>query len=377
MSSTNGTRTRGQERVWGPYSHGKGWRVITSGAEGTRGVHSFKSREEAIEFAAEWRALAEARTVEDAIDAYLRHLETEANDGQGLRPSSVESARHRLRAFMAPQLANVLSGLNGRIAEQLYRRRVAEVRPDTHRGELAGASRWAGWCVEQGWLRTNFFADVRPTGKKSRGKAQLRTDEARRYLATALDEGTPEAIAATMPLLMGMRSSEVVDRTVRDLDDGGALLWIPNSKTAAGVRQLEVPELLRNRLLALCAGKPPEARIFDLSRHAMHYHVQRLCKLAGVPVVVPHSFRGLHATLSVSAGVSVSHVAAALGHATPAVTRGHYLQPGAEQSAGSTRVLRLLDGGLAGGGSRDTRAQKETARTELIDPGGESISAVP
>jgi hypothetical protein len=29
---------------------------------------------------------------------------------------------------------------------------------------------------------------------------------------------------------------------VRDLDDGGALLWIPDSKTLAGRRKLQVPE---------------------------------------------------------------------------------------------------------------------------------------
>jgi hypothetical protein len=53
-------------------------------------------------------------------------------------------------------------------------------------------------------------------GKRRRGKPQLTTDEARKFLATALelaaeDEG---AIAAAMALLMGMRASEIVARTV-------------------------------------------------------------------------------------------------------------------------------------------------------------------
>ena len=42
---------------------------------------------------------------------------------------------------------------------------------------------------------------------------------------------------------------------VRDLDDDGKLLWIPDSKTEAGRRTLQVPELLRPMLKALAEGK--------------------------------------------------------------------------------------------------------------------------
>ena len=52
-------------------------------------------------------------------------------------------------------------------------------------------------------------------------------------------------------LRLGLRAGEVVSRVVRDLDDGGWLLWIPCSTTEAGRRTLEVPELLRPHPLAL------------------------------------------------------------------------------------------------------------------------------
>ena len=52
-------------------------------------------------------------------------------------------------------------------------------------------------------------------------------------------------MAAMMSLLMGMRASEIVSRIVRDLDDEGRLLWIPETKTEAGKRTLPVPEVLQ------------------------------------------------------------------------------------------------------------------------------------
>ena len=43
----------------------------------------------------------------------------------------------------------------------------------------------------------------------------------------------------------GWTSDEITSRQVRDVDDRGRLLWIPASKTPAGRRTLEVPEILR------------------------------------------------------------------------------------------------------------------------------------
>jgi len=45
------------------------------------------------------------------------------------------------------------------------------------------------------------------------------------------------AIAAMCALLLGMRATPIVTRTVRDLDDGGRLLHITNAKTEAGNTQ--------------------------------------------------------------------------------------------------------------------------------------------
>jgi hypothetical protein len=64
---------------------------------------------------------------------------------------------------------------------------------------------------------------------------------------------------------------------------------------------------------------------------------------AEVPIVCPHSLRGLWATVSVSSGALSHAVAAALGHGTFAVTAKHYVKPGAIDGARTDRLMQMLD----------------------------------
>ena len=85
-----------------------------------------------------------------------------------------------------------------------------------------------------------------------------------------------------MTLVMGLRAGELVSRIVRDLDDGGNLLWIPDSKAEAGKRTLQVPELLRPYLLALAEGKRPEDLLFGYHDRAWPRRwVAPICEAAG------------------------------------------------------------------------------------------------
>lgn len=330
------------ERIHGPYKHRARWRVVGVDASGARIRCSFASEQEARAFLEAARCALGHRTVGQAVSAYLEHLVT-----AGRRASTITTARYRLVAFLRLTEGEALLGaLTVARARDLYARRVAEVKADTHRGELALASTFAAWCVRQGWLASDPFADVEPVGAKAHGKDQLRLDEARRFLALALEEDTPAGLACALALLTGARASEVTDRVVRDLDDGGRLLWITRSKTSAGVRRVAIPEALRARMLALVAGKAPDERIWgDVTRHWLGHHVRRLCAAAGVPVVSPHGLRGVAATLlHQHAGQAVEQVAQILGQAGPGVTRRHYLAPGAEGEALSREIAERLTG---------------------------------
>jgi integrase len=225
-----------------------------------------------------------------------------------------------------------MSALTHVKATEMYKVRCTEVKVDTHRAELAQAQALCRWAIKQGHATTNPFDGIEPVGRKSAGKDQLRVDEARRFLGTALADPTPEATAVALALLTGARASEVVDRVVRDLDDGGRLLHIPAAKTRAGIRQVGVPECVRARLLALADGKARDARLFpDLDRYRLRLKVRGLCKAAGVPVVTTHGLRGVHATVAVR-HVSADIVARELGQTGAAVTRRHYIAPGTEET---------------------------------------------
>lgn len=201
--------------------------------------------------------------------------------------------------------------------------------------------------VGKRWLRASPLDGVEAKGRRRHGKPQLRIDEARRWMTKATelaDSGEAGAVAA-MALLLGMRASEVVSRVVRDLDDEGRQLWIPDSKTEAGKRTLRVPDMLRPYLQRLTAGAEPQARIFGNHwRDWPREWVQTICTKAGVPLVGAHSMRGLHSTLAMDAGVTGHVVAASLGHEKVSTTVQSYAKPEAVAGAKQGRALKVLTG---------------------------------
>jgi integrase len=141
-----------------------------------------------------------------------------------------------------------------------------------------------------------------------------------------------------------------------ELDDGGRLLWIPESKTEAGRRTVEVPALLRPHLKKLAKGRAGDALLFGgikredgtVEPHLrgwILFWTKKICEAAGVPKVSAHSLRGLHSTVALQAGATSHLVAATLGHASDQVTLQSYAAPGAGHSAKAARTLGVLTGG--------------------------------
>ena len=100
------------------------------------------------------------------------------------------------------------------------------------------------------------------------------------------------------------------------------------------------------QVLAVAKDKQPDELIFypasHRTFHAQYYvvRVKRLCRLAGVPEVVPHSLRGLHATLALEGGATADAVAKALGHSSFAMTAQHYASPSSVANSRSSRGRR-------------------------------------
>ena len=155
---------------------------------------------------------------------------------------------------------------------------------------------------------------------------------------------------------MGPRASEVLNRTVRDLDNGGKILVIDSGKNERAKRRLDVPLFLQPILLQLAQGRAPLARLFGLNtdgvpwrRQSLYSIVHKICERAQVPQVCTHSLRGFWATISVPIGIPSQAVAAALSHGSFAITENYYATPGSCQNAGTPVVVEALLGNCFAG----------------------------
>ena len=275
---------------------------------------------------------------------------------RGMKERTVRTVDYKLRYFLP--MDEKLGTYTSEKAQALYEAETERIsrygrvmRVQTHHTALKITKRFFRWAVERKYIRFSPFEKIKPIGKPSAGKEQLRMDEARRLsqvLVHAAERGEEGAIATFCQLLLGLRSGEVLNREVRDLDDDGWVLWIPSGKTANARRRLEVPEVLRPFLLRMVEGQPQERLIFGRHRQSPHKHmwmwrqVKKYCVQANLPRVCPHSLRGLHSSLAVAAGCTSTAVASALGHGSFAITAKHYVNPDTLRNSTVRRVTDAL-----------------------------------
>ena len=340
-------------RVLGPYKEKDGVRLIVVEGE-TRKSLKYPTVEQAEQI--KLQLLGEiSKQREYTVGELLAEYEQSLISDRGRAEYAVRDECARLRSLL--RVEEPIRALTLERATQLYR---ATTERPSRTGKplsadflyfvLKAARRFCGYCVERGLLPTNPFAKIRRPGRLAAGKPQLTADEARRFLTTALDMAREKhvgAIAVALQLALGLRSSELLARRVRDLDEGGSVLLIPNGKTHNARRRPEVPEFLRPHLRELTRDKAPDAYLFGtrptgqpLLTNWLIRAVHRVCERAGVPKVCAHSLRGLHATLALRQGVSSQAVATALGHGSFAVTARHYADP---TQLLNTRVRTVLN----------------------------------
>ncbi len=349
-------------RVKGPYAERGGTRYRLRIVEnGSKKDLYFSSRDEALAIMADLsRELAATtrRILDEVIDEYCAEKE---HLGRA-KHQTCNDQRERLRFFLRDHLAYDIKALNPTLAAALYKTAVQEPTTKTgrpmaaasHRFYLSMAKTFFAWAERKRYVTTNPFKDVQPVGRVSTGKPQLRIDEAQQFVTVGLklfdEEGDLLALGGIMALLLGLRASEVLLRQVRDVDRGGTILWIDGGKTKNARRYLDVPSVLQPRLRKLTTDRSGEELLLGHSRdgvqrdrRSLWVAVARVCRLAKVPRVCPHSLRGLWATLGVQSG-AVSHaVAASLGHGSFEMTAKHYAQPEVVSGATTARMIEMLD----------------------------------
>jgi len=347
-------------RVVGIYRDRDRFRVVLC-EDGKRKSLILSSQEEAQRVASELESSLSQPKRQYTVGEALAQWTDERLRAALCKPLTIREQDARLRGFLSPCLSRPISSFTAEAASQLYSDFVTRPAPKSGKPPAAASHRLYlklsralfSWAVEQRLCTANPFAAVKPVGRVQHGKPQLRIDEARRFLAAAFqhhaETGEPLAIGVAAALLMGLRTGEVLERRVRDIEDSARVLCIERGKTHNASRRLEVPAVLRPYLSALSSGRPGDQLVFGhshaggpRSRQFMHTLVRRLCQQAGVPPICTHSLRGLYATLGVQSGAVTHTVAASLGHGSFATTQLHYALPGSLDAVHTQRVSALL-----------------------------------
>lgn len=337
-------------RVLGPYPNGTKWRLIVKEATGRKSL-VFETREQAESVRATMQTAIEDRASKTIAEIIVEYLDYKRR--QGCKERTLDLIQARLTHFL-PEHQSACS-ITPQKAEALYAAKTEKCAVATHQKNLREAKAFYRYSIKQKHVSSNPFANVQSLGKAKAGKPQLRTDEARTLsslLLTHATEGNRDALALMVQVLLGLRSSEVLNLRKRDLDCGGKVVVVEGTKTANAKRSLELDApVVRELLVRRCEALAPNALIFApvgatkaFSTTVLWKSLKRFCKLAGIPSVCPHSLRGLHSTLAVKAGATSTYVAKALGHGSDAITRRHYIAPFALDSVRSARVAGALLG---------------------------------
>lgn len=301
-------------------------------------------------------------TVRDAIDAHVR-----GKGVAGARPATVDGVRRGLLVFFGPVLGHPVGRLTPRRCQELYDQLQVWVGPRgknlsvaTHREYLRAARSWGRWVVSRGWLKSpSPMEGISGVGKRRKGKTQLSLDEARRFYQVALEAartGDEGSTAVLMAISMGMRTSEILSRTPRDIDNDGTVMRIDDNatldfklKNESSRRRVAIPTDLQPVLAGMCTDKLPAAPLFPSTgksgrrgRQWLPDQVHWACDMAKVPRVCSHSLRGVSATAAAAAGALPELVAKMLGHTNPTMTLGHYIAPNTSEAAALERGLEEL-----------------------------------
>jgi integrase len=362
-----------------PAPHKKRHRVWYREAGGRKGYRDFVSIEEATTWGDGERryVLVGGHPVGEALTAYLDRR-------TDLAASTVTTLRHRLAAFLEGREQIAAEAFPWKQAWAA----VATASADTQAGTLSALRGFVADLKDHGLVKGDVLAGLKVRGRKGRGKPQARIDEARRLIEKATADGDPAALAVVVALVFGLRAGEVVGLCCRDVDADASVLWIDGNKTAAAKRASEVPAELRPMLRGLIRDQQGTALLFRLAPQRVRVakdpvkarkdHVTRrlrqLCAAVGIPRLVLHSLRGMHASFSREVGQTAHAVAAALGHTSTTVQSRHYLRPGLEAGVNATATQRRLLGvvdqneasnpGLPEEGSQTPETTKPSAFTE-------------
>jgi integrase len=240
----------------------------------------------------------------------------------------------------------------------------------TRARRLAVVSSWYAWLVRQRALAAddNPITRMDPRKKPKRRKpgtfgTALALEQATAALAVADRDGPRSSALIAIALICGLRESEIVGLDLEDLTagmhgpganlegKGGKHRWVPfPPKVASRVAGYRAARPPLERLPATSPGSRPRRPLFvtrnggRLDRHYVYRLIRRITARAGIPDgVMPHDLRRTFASQSLEAGVPLSDVQDAMGHAMPVTTRGYDRRSDNPARHPAHRIASLLE----------------------------------
>lgn len=333
------------------------YRVTTLDPGATEATSRKRDRYFAVEEEAkEYRNLKEqdlkrlaGTTIEQALEQFKAYLPERGN-----KPASDKETMRRLGLFFQSVMKTQVARLRPDRGVELYAAFREGRAVDYHRDALSAARWFMVWCVERGLIAESPLAKVRGMGKKNNGKMQFTGDETKKWIAYCLAKASRRdslsgvrdsdaAIALMMLLLLALRQSDILRRTVRDVDMGATVLRVTNGKTKKSNRPRAIPSMLQLFLVTVTAGRTGEESLFG--HHTSNWLLsaqKKFCKAAGVPYVCPHGLKGTMGSIMAEHGESVEKIAYYLSHENPYITEQHYITPGIIDGVQASRAMAFL-----------------------------------
>jgi len=197
LAAKQDTEKRKPVRVLGPYCDAPNKYRLVIAEDGKKRSVCFKTMEEAEDLKnklLQHEEQAKAKTVGELVDLWLDFMDRV----RGQKQATSEYMARLLKGWLPVRSA--ASSLSAPTASAMYAALVEKVSPHTkrrlsvttHHLHLYAAKRMWKWAMEQGLCKSNPWLKVTPIGRKSKGKPQLRIDEARKLEAVAMQRANIE-----------------------------------------------------------------------------------------------------------------------------------------------------------------------------------------
>ena len=211
-------------------------------------------------------------------------------------------------------------------------------------------------------LGSNPAAKAGSMGEKEAAEMDFWTKEEFLKVIDAMMDSPIHYYAYEMLYWCGIREGELFALTPADFNFDNQTVTINKSyqrikgedvitqpKTKKSNRIIQMPQFLADEMkdyISRLYGVEPDTRLFQMSKHALKYAMEKACKETGVKVIRIHDLRHSHVSLLIDLGFSALAIADRVGHESIDITYryAHLFPTRQHEMADKLDTERLLKG---------------------------------